>query len=326
MAPRNPDTRLALAHMRRILRTRGYSPRTEQTYLQWVERFLGFCRHPSPEELDAGHLDAFLTSLAAARCAPGSRNQAASAIAFYYREVLGSDSARTVERARGRARLPTVLSHAEAKSVLSYLSGRKYLVAALLYGTGMRLTEALGVRVQDLDFDLSRITVRRGKGGKDRVVMLPTSLVSPLRSQIGAVGRRHEVDCELGAGWAPLPGALHRKKPDEGYQLGWQFLFPATQITLDEATGRRGRRPLHPSAVQRAVKKAVRRAGVMKPATCHTFRHSFATELLRDGYDIRVVQELLGHKDIRTTMIYLHVADQMGMRVRSPIDREVRER
>ena len=154
--------------------------------------------------------------------------------------------------------------------------------------------------------------------------MLPATLAPLLQEQVQRVRRRHEIDLDFGGGWAQLPDALHRKKPDEGYRIGWQYLFPSALLSVDPATGRKGRRGLHPSAVQRAVKSAVRRSGVMKPATCHTFRHSFATELLRDGYDIRIVQELLGHKDVRTTMIYLHVADQMGMRVRSPLDRDVK--
>ncbi|MEQ9399907.1 MAG: integron integrase [Longimicrobiales bacterium] len=320
---RHPLTERALAATRRVLRTRGYQPRTEGTYLGWVRRFLVHHRHPHPRELDAGHVERFLSHLAnTRRCSASTRNQAASALAFFYREVLRSDAVVSVPRARGRGRLPTVLSHGEAQAVLGELRGRAWLVASLLYGTGMRLSEALGLRVKDLDFELARITVREGKGGRDRVVMLPQTLAQPLRRQLDVVKEQHRADRRRGRGWAPLPHALHAKSPDAGWDPAWQFLFPGRAEHPDPATDRRGRTPLHPSAIQRAVKRAVRRAGIHKPATCHTFRHSFATQLLRDGYDIRVVQELLGHSDVRTTMIYLHVADQMGLSVRSPLDRE----
>ena len=319
---RHPRTQRLLADTGRLLRTRGYRPRTEQTYLGWIARFMEHHGHPPPETLTGTHLEHYLDRLAnEARAAPRTRNQAASALTFLYREMLGSDEAGRVPRARGRPRVPTVLSHAEAQAVLGELSGRKYLVAALLYGTGLRLAEALALRVKDLDFELDRITVRQGKGGKDRVVMLPTTLAPLLAQQVRAVREQHARDVLTGGGWASLPDALHRKKPNEGFELAWQFLFPARKTSVDPATGWRGRLPLHPSAVQRAVRAAVRRSGILKPATCHTFRHSFATQLLRDGYDIRIVQQLLGHKDVRTTMIYLHATDGMGVAVRSPLDR-----
>ncbi|MDP2857805.1 MAG: integron integrase [Bacillota bacterium] len=322
--PRYPQTERLLTDVRRVLRTRGYSVRTEQTYLRWIARFMGRSGHPHPSNLSKEHVEAFLSGLAnEARVSPKTRNQAASALAFLYKEVLDSDAVGFVKRARGRSRVPTVLSHQEAHAVLAELSGRKYLVAALLYGTGMRVSEALSLRVKDVDFELARIVVREGKGGKDRVVMLPATLASDLARQVRQVKDQHEQDRARGGGWAPLPGALARKKPDEALTLAWQYLFPARKSTRDPVTKHPGRSPLHPSAVQRAVRAAVRRAGVLKPASCHTFRHSFATQMLRDGYDIRVVQELLGHRDVRTTMIYLHVADQAGPSVRSPLDREV---
>lgn len=320
---RYPQTERALEQAGRTLRQRGYSARTQATYLRWMRRFLAWAGHPHPDALGRGHLEGFQSHLTDdLGLAAKTRNLAASALTFLYREVLGSEAGGEVRRARGASRVPVVLSHREAMAVLGELHGRKYLVAALLYGTGMRLLEALQLRVKDLDFELGRVEVRAGKGGKDRVVMLPQALMPDLRRLIRLVARRHEADRRAGNGWAPLPGALARKKPDEGWSLGWQYLFQATRQSTDPLTDRLGRAFLHPSAVQRAVRTAVRRAGILKPATCHTFRHSFATQMLRDGYDIRVVQELLGHKDVRTTMLYLHVVDQLAPAVRSPLDRE----
>jgi integron integrase len=319
--PRYPQTEQLIAEVRQILRTRGYSVRTEETYARWAARFLSHAGHPHREALIKEHVERFLTRLTESSVSPKTRNQAASAIAFLFKEVLQSDVVAEIKRARGRNRVPTVLSHQEVCAVLGELSGRKYLVAALLYGTGMRLSEALGLRIKDVDFELARIVVRQGKGGKDRVLPLPATLAPELARQIRRVRLTHERDRERGGGWACLPGALARKKPDEGYSTGWQYVFPARSCVEDPVAKRKGRGPLHPSAVQRAVRAAVRRAGVVKPATCHTFRHSFATQMLRDGYDIRVVQELLGHRDVRTTMIYLHAADQGAAGVRSPLDR-----
>lgn len=320
--PRYPQTERLLARLRRTLRARAYSPRTEQAYVRWAARFLAASGHPHPARLERRHVEAFASRLATQeRLGAKSRNQAMSALAFLYREVLESDAVATVARARGRSRIPTVLSHRESAAILREMSGRKYLVAALLYGAGMRLSEALGLRVKDLDFELGRIVVREPKGRRDRVVMLPTALAPDLAKQVRRVKRQHDADRAAGGGWVPLPGALVRKSPDQATALGWQFLFPARKTHRDPATRRVGRRSLHPSAVQRAVRAAVKQAGILKPATCHTFRHSFATQMLRDGYDIRVVQELLGHRDVRTTMMYLHVVDQTAPNVRSPLDR-----
>ncbi|HSW29560.1 MAG TPA: integron integrase [Longimicrobiales bacterium] len=318
---RYPQTEQLVAELRQVLRTRGYSARTEDTYARWANRFLSHAGHPHRDTLSREQVERFLTRLSETSVSPKTRNQAASAIAFLFKEVLQSDAVAEIKRARSRSRVPTVLSHQEVCAVLNELSGRKYVIAALLYGTGMRLSEALGLRIKDVDFELDRIVVRQGKGGKDRVLPLPTTLAAELTRQIRRVRQIHQRDCERGGGWACLPGALARKKPDEGYSVGWQYVFPARSCTVDPVTRRKGRGPLHPSAMQRAVRAAVRRAGVMKPATCHTFRHSFATQMLRDGYDVRVVQELLGHQDIRTTMIYLHATDQGAAGVRSPLDR-----
>ncbi|MHB1193844.1 MAG: integron integrase [Longimicrobiales bacterium] len=318
---RYPQTEQLLAELKQILRTRGYSVRTEETYARWVARFLSDADHPHREALGKEHVERFLTRLTESSVAPKTRNQAASAIAFLFKEVLQSNAVAEIKRARGRSRVPTVLSHQEVCAVLDELSGRKHVIASLLYGTGMRLSEALGLRIKDVDFELDQIVVRQGKGGKDRVLPLPATLAPELARQVRRVRQIHERDCQRGGGWARLPGALARKKPDEGYSAGWQYLFPSRTWVADPVVHRKGRGPLHPSAVQRAVRAAVRRAGVMKPATCHTFRHSFATQMLRDGYDIRVVKELLGHKDVRTTMIYLHITDQGTAGVRSPLDR-----
>ena len=243
-----------------------------------------------------------------------------AALTLLFREFLDPRAIDLIVRAKGPQRVPTVLSHPEARRVISHLRGKYSLIGSLLYGTGMRLSECISVRTKDIDFDLSQIMVRDGKGAKDRYVMLPDRVRGPLGRQIEIVQELHESDRQAGGGWARLPGALHRKKPEAGYSLLWQFVFPSSRGTRDAATKRHGRYHLHPSAVQRTVKSAVRRSGITKDASCHTFRHTFATELVRSGCDIRRVQELLGHKDIRQTMVYLHVVEQTGLGIRSPLD------
>lgn len=292
--------------MRRVLRTREYSPKTERAYAKWVERLLTF--HGStvdqPDDLDAGHATAFLEHLATKRrLSAKSRNLAASGLSFLFREILGRDEMAAVPRARGPKRVPSVLSHGEVLRVLRELDGKYFLIGVLLYSAGLRLEECLRLRVKDLDFELRQILVRDGKGRKDRHVPLANRAAELLRARVRTIAELHAKDRAAGHAWAPLPGALHRKTPGAGFELPWQFLFPASTVTADPATGRTGRRPLHPSAVQRAVKAAVRSSGITKPATCHTFRHSFATEALRGGCDIRTLQHVMGHKDIRTTMI-----------------------
>jgi len=306
------------------VKAREYSPKTERAYVAWMRRFLAF--DPSlaqPEaRLDPARGRAFLEHLATdARLAAKTRNQAASALGFMFREVLGQEGFEDVLRAKGPRRLPTVLSHREVLRVLRQLDGDHRLIAGLLYSAGLRLEECLGLRVKDIDFELRQILVRDGKGKKDRYVPLAHRAVDALRKRVLRRSELHDDDRRKGGGWALLPGALDRKDPGAGYELGWQFVFPARIPSTDPATGRAGRRPLHASAVQREVKRAVRRAGVDKRASCHTFRHSFATEALRGGCDIRTLQHVLGHKDVRTTMIYLHVVEQTGFYVRSPLDR-----
>jgi integron integrase len=308
--------------IRRIIRTRGLSPRTEEVYLRWIAEFWRFFDSPNWRVVTGRHAEEYLDYLAnERRLAPKSRNQAATSLAFLFREVLDSDAMTKVKRAKGLTRIPLVLSHREALRVLNELRGKYYLAAALMYGAGLRVTEAASLRVKDLDFELDQIVVRCGKGGKDRVVPLPSTLREQLKQKIKEVDRLRRRDQKNGGGWASLPGALHRKDPRAGYSLGWQFLFASSKESKDPATGRRGRWHLHRSAVQRQVKKAVRESGIVKNASSHTFRHSFATQSLRDGVDIRTLQTLMGHKDIRTTMIYLHALDQVGITVRSPLDR-----
>lgn len=319
---RYPQIEGLVRRTRDVLNARAYSPRTGEAYTAWIERFLRWHGSPHPASLTPGHVEVFLEHLARdARLAPKSRNQAASALSFLYREILGTDRLEGVARARPRRKVPLVLSRREVKAVLQELHGRYRLIGGLLYGTGMRLGECLGLRIKDLDFDLAQITVRDGKGGKDRYAVFPERLQEQVRRQVRRVRALQRADREKGGGWAALPGALHLKDPQAGWEAGWQYLFPAGRCSTDPATGRSGRRYLHDSAMQRAMKKAVRRSGILKPATCHTLRHSFASQLLRDGYDIRQVKDLLGHKDVRTTMIYLHAVDQSGLGVRSPLDR-----
>jgi len=309
--------------LRQRLQTRGYSPRTVDTYVEWVRRFMTFHHHPHPRALDHGHIRLYLRHLATLReLAAKTRNQAASALTFLYRDLLDIETRGLIEHARGEGHVPVVLAHTEVQRLLEQMKGRKKVAAGLLYGTGARISEALSLRVKDIDFELGRISIHDGKGGKARVVMLPHILKLDLEQICRDRAQRHRQDREAGHGWAPLPAALHRKTPEAGFELAWQFIFPSRKLATDPKTGHRGRHPLHPTALQRAVKRAVRQAGIHKPATCHTLRHSFATQMLRDGYDIRTVQQLLGHKDVRTTMIYLHVVDQVGFHVRSPLDRD----
>jgi integron integrase len=255
--------------------------------------------------------------------AASTHNQAASALLFLYRQVLGVEVERPgtrVVRARTPTRLPVVLTPTEVRSVLDRMQGTHRIIATLLYGSGMRLMECMRLRVKDVDFERREILIREGKGDRDRVTMLPDAVRAELGRHLQIGRDQHDRDTRSGGGWAPLPTALERKFPDAGREWAWQWVFPATRTQRDPATGRRRRHHLHSSCVQRAVKEAVRRSGIAKRATCHTFRHSFATHLLEAGYDIRTVQELLGHRNVRTTMIYTHVLNRGGLGVRSPAD------
>jgi integron integrase len=308
--------------MREVLRIRHYSRRTERVYLAWVRRFLKFRRVRGGEPIGEEDLESFLGYLVQDRHVGGAtHNQALSALLFLCRNVLELPVGRLAIRVRARegTRRPTVLNPAEVKAVIRELRGRMRVVALLLYGSGLRLNEALRLRVKDIDLVTGEITVRQGKGDKDRVTVLPQDLRPALRRLIDRVIEQRKADDARGI-VVPLPDALATKFPAAPAELGWQWLFPARRVTRGRS-GALYRLPLHPTAVQRAVRKAVRAAGIAKRASCHTFRHSFATHLLEDHYDIRTVQELLGHRDLRTTMIYTHVLNRGAFGVRSPADR-----
>jgi integron integrase len=313
-----------LDQVRAALRTKHYSIRTEESYVAWIKRYIAFHRKRHPGELGAAHIEAFLTHLAVdIQVAASTQNQALSALLFLYREVLRIDVNLPVQavRAKRPMRLPTVLTQAETLLVIDCLSGIHQLMAKLLYGSGLRLMECVRLRIKDLDFAQHQVVVRDGKGTRDRVTMLPTSLVEPLQIHLRRVKRLHEHDLAHGYGAVYLPFALERKYPHASCDWAWQYVFPADRISDDPRTGQRRRHHVSESGLQKAVKEATRLAGIVKPVSCHTFRHSFATHLLQNGYDIRTVQELLGHKDVRTTMIYTHVLNRGGKAVRSPLDR-----
>jgi len=293
--PFRPAARL-LDRVRLAVRARHYSPRTERAYVDWMRRFVLFHGKRHPSGMGAEEISRFLTHLAAERRVTAStQSQALSAILFLYREVLRQEMAWVdgVVRAKRPERLPVVLSREEARAVLGELNGTPRLMAALLYGSGLRLLECARLRVKDVDLEGERLLVRAGKGDKDRMTLLPRTLKPALLRQLERVHEQHRRDLEAGAGWVELPHALARKYPTAGRERGWQWVFPATRIYRDAETGERRRHHLHESVLQRAVKEAVRRSGIAKPASCHTFRHSFATHLLEDGYDIRTVQELV---------------------------------
>jgi integron integrase len=313
-----------LDQVRGKIRLKHYSLRTEQAYVDWIKRFIRHFGKRHPRELGASDVEAFLTHLAVAgRVAASTQNQAKSALLFLYREVLGTELPwlDNVEQAKAARRLPVVMTRDEVQAVLSRLSGTHWLICGLLYGSGMRLMECLRLRVKDIDFARGEILVRDGKGFKDRVTMLPAMVAGPLREQFSRVRALHERDLAGGGGEVFLPYALARKYPRAGREWGWQYVFPSAQLSTDPRDGCVRRHHLQDQAVQRAIKGAVHAAGIVKPATPHTLRHSFATHLLEGGYDIRTVQELLGHSDVKTTMIYTHVLNKGGRGVVSPIDR-----
>jgi integron integrase len=313
-----------MERVRQAIRVRHYSRRTEEAYVTWIRRFIVFHGKRHPSDLGASHVSEFLTALAVTRHVSAStQNQALSAVLFMYREVLGTDVGQVegVVRASTPPRLPVVLTRAEVSAVLARMTGVTRVVTCLLYGSGLRLREALDLRVKDVDLEMGQLVVRQGKGRKDRVTMLPASVRPALVEHLRRVRQVHEEDTARGLGRVVLPDALDRKYPNAGTQWVWQFVFPASRICRDPRWGQPSRFHLHESAVQRAVTEAVAASGIAKRATCHTFRHSFATHLLEDGYDIRTVQELLGHADVSTTMIYTHVLNRGALGVRSPADR-----
>lgn len=311
-----------LNRVREVIRARHYSIRTEQSYTQWVKRFILFHGKRHPKELGENEVVAFLTHLAVKRqVSPSTQNQALNALVFLYRHVLDQPLGDIIGavRAKRPERLPVVLTRTEVRQLFANLDGPHWLPACLLYGSGLRLMECLRLRVKDLDFDHRAITVRCGKGGKDRVVTLPDPCIEPLKQQLAQVCKLHNKDLQDGFGAVWLPHALARKYPRAATELGWQYVFPATKRSVDPRSGVTRRHHLDDSCLQRAIKLAVRKAGITKPASCHTLRHCFATHLLERGMDIRTVQEQLGHKDIRTTQIYTHVLQRGGNAVVSPL-------
>ena len=292
--------------------------------MAWVRRFVRYHSMCHPDELASEDVNAFLTHLAVERRASAAtQSQARAALLFLYKEVLNRPLAGVgvgVVSAKKPRRLPTVLTREEAAKVLRRMKGTQQLVASVLYGSGLRLAEGLQLRVKDLDLAGRELRVRGAKGGRERVSVVPGALIDRLEDQIERRRAIHDQDLAAGFGWAALPGRYATKSPKAGTEFGWQFLFPASTYTADPQTGARGRFHLHPTSVQRAVKTAVRALGLTKRATCHTLRHSFATHLLQDGYDIRTIQELLGHRSAKTTMIYTHVLNRGGLGIRSPLD------
>ncbi|MGH7354299.1 MAG: integron integrase [Candidatus Rokuibacteriota bacterium] len=318
-----PPPRL-LDRVRAAIRARHFSRRTEESYVAWIRRYILFHGKRHPAEMSAPEVTRFLTSLAVdGHVAASTQNQALSALLFLYRQVLEVDLPWLdgVVRARRPERLPVVLTRDEVRAVLERLDGAPRLMACLLYGAGLRVLECCRLRVQDVDFATNQIVVRGGKGDKDRVTMLPALVKAGLATHLRAVRAQHQHDLEAGAGWVELPTALMRKYPNAGREWVWQWVFPATRAYRDRVTGQIRRHHLHESVLQRAVKRAVRQAVLTKRASPHTLRHSFATHLLEDGHDIRTVQELLGHRDVSTTMVYTHVLNRGPAAVRSPADR-----
>jgi integron integrase len=313
-----------LDQVRAAIRSRHYSRQTEKTYVYWVKYFIYFHGKRHPVELGAQEVSAFLSWLATERnVAAATQNQALSALLFLYKHVLGRDLPwlDDLVRAKRPVRLPVVLSEAEVRAVLAHLEGVKWLMASLLCGAGLRLNECLKLRIKDVDFAYRQILVSDGKGAKDRVTMLPEAVVQPLQVYLGKVRILHQRDRAQGYGETWLPHALARKYPRAGYEWGWQFVFPSGNRSADPETGVIRRHHVYPDAISRAIKRAVRAAAITKPVSCHTLRHSFATHLLQSGQDIRTVQELLGHSDVSTTMIYTHVMNKGARGVRSPLDR-----
>jgi integron integrase len=312
-----------LDQVREVIRLRHYSIRTEQAYVQWIRRFILFNGKRHPREMGAPELTAFLSDLATQHhVAASTQNQALNAILFLYREVLKIDLPwlAEVQRAKKPQHLPVVFTREEVKALLAQLQGTTWLMAMLTYGSGLRLLECLRLRVKDVDFNYKQLLIRDAKGKKDRVTMLPNSLVEPIRTHLARVRQLHDMDLRDGYGRVYLPHALAVKYPSADREWGWQYVFPSSRRSIDPLSGIERRHHAPEDALQRAVKQAIRKANIVKPGSVHTLRHSFATHLLESGYDIRTVQELLGHADVKTTMIYTHVLNRGGRGVVSPVD------
>ena len=312
-----------LEQVRDVIRLKHYSIRTESTYIYWMKRYIFFHNKRHPKEMGKPEIHQFLTHLAVKeKVSAATQNLALNAIMFLYREILVKDIENIGDfvKAKKPIKLPVVLSPAEVKAVLSHLKNPYWLMASLLYGSGLRLMECIRLRVKDIDFDYRQIIVREGKGFKDRITMLPEKLVKLLTHQLKRAKFIYEEDIADGFGDVYLPYGLKKKYSNASKEWGWQYVFPASRRSIDPRSGIERRHHISETVLQRAVKRAVRESGITKPASCHSFRHSFATHLLENGYDIRTVQELLGHKDIRTTMIYTHVLNKNRLGVKSPLD------
>ncbi len=312
-----------LEQVRDRIRAKHYSFRTEESYVGWIRRFILFHHKTHPAQMGAKEVEAFLSHLAVDRKVSAStQNQAKSALLFLYKEVLEINLPwlENITQAKTPQRLPVVLTVSEVQSVLSHISGTWRIMANLLYGSGLRLMECVRLRVKDIDFEMKQIVVRDGKGFKDRITMLPDSVADQLKNHLAGVEELHRHDLQNGYGEAWLPQALARKYPSAAKDWGWQYVFPSKNLSADPETGSMRRHHVDPKGLQRAFRQALRATHIVKPATPHTLRHSFATHLLQSGYDIRTVQELLGHKDVSTTMIYTHVLNRGGRGVRSPLD------
>jgi integron integrase len=312
-----------LDQVREAIRTKHYSYRTEQTYLEWIKQFILFHKKRHPKDMGADEVQAFISYLANERhVAASTQNQALSAILFLYKYVLLQEMIFPVDilRASKPGRLPTVLSHAEAMSVIDHMRGVPQLITKLLYGSGLRITECMRLRVKDLDFENHQLVIRDGKGENDRVTILPDSLIPTLKTHLETVQIIHQMDLKAGYGEVFLPHALARKFPNAAREFAWQYVFPASARSMDPISKRSRRHHLDVSVAQKNIRLAAQLARIDKPVSPHTFRHSFATHLLQNGYDIRTVQELLGHKDVKTTMIYTHVLMRGGLAVKSPLD------
>jgi len=312
-----------LDRVRDKLRIKHYSIRTEEAYIDWIRRFIRFHGVRHPAGMGAQEVEAFLTHLAVAgRVAASTQNQAKCAILFLYRQDLEIELPwlENIVQAKVPRRLPVVLTRTEVAALLSRLRGVHWLMAGLLYGSGMRVMECIRLRVKDVEFSKREIIIRDGKGFKDRITMLPGSVAEPLQAHLIGVRALHEEDLRAGYGAVYLPYALERKYPNAAREWGWQYIFPSTKLSVDPRSGVTRRHHLDEKGIQRAIRQAARASGVVKPASPHTLRHSFATQLLESGYDIRTIQELLGHKDVSTTQIYTHVLNRGGRGVMSPLD------
>ena len=312
-----------LDRVRLKIRQKHYSQNTEKVYVKWIYEYIVFNQKQHPEELGVSEIEAFLNHLAVDHYVSAStQNQALQAILFLYGVVLEKPIDERVNslRARKSKRLPVVLTVSEVNSIINEMTGISKLIVQLLYGSGLRINECLTLRVKEVDFERHRINVVDGKGGKDRITILPNSLMEPLKYHVEKVRALHKIDLDKGLGKAFLPDALHKKYPSVEYDLKWQFLFPSNSIFSDKKTGNVGRWHIHSTVINRAIQKAVRKTGLLKKVTSHTFRHSFATHLLESGCDIRKIQMLLGHSNIKTTMIYTHIVDMYSLKLVSPLD------